>query len=106
MTIEFKSQGINERGILTGFDFAYLPEKASEWLKTGMEVLAIDPRYFRPAEVDLLVGDASKAKAKLGWEPTLGLDELVKDMVQSDLSLVRQEALLRDHGYPLQQGRG
>ncbi len=105
LTIEFTGQGVDERGTLTGMDWSLLPEHASTWLQQGMDVLAIDPRYFRPAEVDLLVGDASKAKAKLGWEPEHTLDDLVRDMVQADLALFRQEALLRDHGYPTQLGR-
>jgi GDPmannose 4,6-dehydratase len=105
LTIEFTGQGIEERGTLTAMDWSRLPQHAATWLHPGIEVLAIDPRYFRPAEVDLLVGDASKAKAKLGWEPTHTLDDLVKDMVQADLALFRQEALLRDHGYPTQHGR-
>ena len=57
----------------------------------------IDPRYYRPAEVDLLLGDASKARKKLGWSPTVGFKELVKIMVENDLKLAKQERLLGDH---------
>jgi GDPmannose 4,6-dehydratase len=54
-------------------------------LPVGKEVIAIDPEYFRPTEVDLLIGDATKAKEKLGWQPKYTLAEMIKEMVQSDL---------------------
>jgi GDPmannose 4,6-dehydratase len=54
-------------------------------LPEGKEVVAVDPNYFRPTEVDLLIGDARKAKAKLGWQPTYTLQEMIKEMVLSDL---------------------
>lgn len=77
--LEFIGQGSDEVGIVSSssnLDFH---------LKPGQEVVAIDPRYFRPAEVDLLIGDASKAKEKLGWEPVYTLEEMVAEMVASDL---------------------
>jgi GDPmannose 4,6-dehydratase len=61
----------------------------------------IDPRYFRPTEVDFLLGDASKAREKLGWQPRVTFKELVRMMVEHDLELARQEKLLRDAGYKL-----
>jgi GDPmannose 4,6-dehydratase len=63
------------------------------------EVLAIDPKYFRPTEVDLLIGDPSKAKEKLGWEPKIQLAELVDDMMSSDLKLMKKEKYLEEGGY-------
>ena len=60
---------------------------------TGRTVVAIDPRYFRPTEVDLLLGDASKARQQLGWRPRMTLDQLVQEMVASDLELIRSGGL-------------
>ena len=68
-------------------------------LATGKEVVSVDPRYFRPTEVDLLIGDASKAKNKLGWTPKYDLAYLVKDMMQSDLHLMKKDAYLKEGGY-------
>lgn len=74
--IEWKGEGEDEVGISS---------------KTGNTVVAVDPRYFRPTEVDLLLGDASKAKQELGWEPKTTFDDLVKDMMNSDLELIQHE---------------
>ena len=68
-------------------------------LEIGKEILSIDEKYFRPTEVDLLVGDPSKAKKKLGWEPKITLEELVDDMMSSDLELFKKDTYLRDGGY-------
>ncbi len=72
-------------------------EKARD--KDGKVVVAVDPRYFRPAEVETLLGDASKAKRELGWEPRTSFDELVKEMVESDLRAAERDALVLRHGY-------
>lgn len=68
-------------------------------LATGQTVVAVDPRYYRPTEVDLLIGDAGKARRQLGWSPKHDLDALIKEMVQSDLELFRKEKLLKDSGF-------
>ena len=68
-------------------------------LEIGKEVLAIDPKYFRPTEVDLLIGDPAKAKEKLGWEPQIQLSELVEDMMSSDIKLMQKDKYLEDGGY-------
>ena len=68
-------------------------------IEKGTEVLAIDPKYFRPTEVDLLIGDPRKAKEKLGWEPKIQLVELVEDMMKSDLKLMQKDKYLDDGGY-------
>jgi len=65
----------------------------------GRVIVAVDPRYFRPAEVDTLLGDASKAKRDLGWSPTVGFDELVREMAQADLHVAQRDALITQHGY-------
>ena len=82
--IEFVGEGINEKGI----------DKA-----TGKTLIEVDPRYFRPAEVDLLLGDSSKARRELGWKPEYELKDLVREMVASDLELAKKEKTLKDAGY-------
>jgi GDPmannose 4,6-dehydratase len=68
-------------------------------LEIGKIVVSVDPRYFRPTEVELLIGDATKARTKLGWKPTYDLPMLVNDMVQADLQLFKKEKLLKDSGF-------
>ena len=66
------------------------------------EVLAVDPKYFRPTEVDLLIGDATKARTKLGWVPEYDLDGLIKDMMQSDLHLMTKGMYSQEGGYTVE----
>ena len=68
-------------------------------LKLGQVVVRIDPRYFRPTEVETLLGDPSKAKKDLGWVPEITLDDMVQEMVAHDLSKAKQHALLKAHGF-------
>jgi GDPmannose 4,6-dehydratase len=68
-------------------------------LETGKEVVAVDPRYYRPTEVDLLIGDPTKAQTQLGWKPKYDLAALVKEMVENDVDLFRKDKLLQDNGY-------
>lgn len=70
-------------------------------LKEGQCILEVDPKYFRPTEVELLIGDASKAKEKLGWEPKYDLKALVKDMVTADLELFKRDAYLKEGGHSI-----
>ena len=84
--LEFQGEGVNEKGI----------DKA-----TGRVLIEVDPRYFRPAEVDLLLGDATKAKTELGWQPKYDLPALVKEMVAEDLKSAEKEKMLRENGYPV-----
>jgi len=79
VTLEFKGQGIEELGMVVS------AANAEYQFKAGQVVVKVDPRYFRPTEVDLLIGDAAKAKRLLGWEPVYTLEEMVKEMVESDL---------------------
>ncbi len=65
----------------------------------GREIVSVDPRYFRPTEVELLIGDPTKAKEKLGWVPKHDLNSLVNDMMESDLKLMLKEKHLKDHGH-------
>ena len=69
-------------------------------MNTGQVIIRIDPRYFRPTEVDILLGDASKAREQLGWSPTTSFDELVREMIESDLDHAKQEALVASAGFP------
>lgn len=91
--LEFKGEGVNEKGYVKACNN---PEFQIE---IGTEVLAVDPKYFRPTEVDLLIGDPTKAKTKLGWECKYDLAALVKDMMQSDLKLMQKDQYLKDGGY-------
>jgi GDPmannose 4,6-dehydratase len=91
--LEFRGAGVEERGLVAS--------SQNDRLKPGQEVIAIDPRYFRPAEVDLLVGDATKAKEKLGWVAKRTLPELVSEMVQSDLQLFQREEYLKQGGFEI-----
>lgn len=84
--IDWKGEGVKE----TGTD-----------RKTGKTLVAVDPRYFRPTEVELLVGDASKAKSALGWEPTHTLEQLCSEMVASDLALFKRDKYLLDGGHDI-----
>jgi GDPmannose 4,6-dehydratase len=65
----------------------------------GRTIVAVDPRYFRPSEVDTLLGDAGKAKHELGWEPTISFDDLVKEMAETDLRAAKRDTLITQHGY-------
>jgi len=65
----------------------------------GKEVVAVDPRYYRPTEVDLLIGDPTKAHQKLGWRPAYDLPMLIKEMVNADVQLFRKERILKDSGF-------
>ena len=82
--IEWQGEGVNEKGI----------DKQS-----GRVLVEVDPRFFRPAEVELLLGDSTKARTKLGWKPNYDLAALVKEMVAEDLKLAKKEKLLNDNGY-------
>jgi GDPmannose 4,6-dehydratase len=91
--LEFKGEGVDEKGYVKA---CHNPEFQ---LEPGKEVLAVDPKYFRPTEVDLLIGDPTKARTKLGWECKYDLQALVKDMMQSDLKLMQKDQYLKDGGY-------
>jgi GDPmannose 4,6-dehydratase len=91
--LEFKGEGAAEKGYVLSCD---LPEYQ---LEIGKEVVCVDPKYFRPTEVDLLIGDATKAKEKLGWVPEYDLQDLVKDMMESDLKLMKKDQYLKEGGF-------
>ena len=92
--IEFKGQKEEEVGMVVSCREEYQ-------IPAGMVVVKVDPRYYRPTEVELLIGDATKAKEKLGWQAKYTLPELVKEMVESDLQLFRSELLLKESGFDI-----
>ncbi len=90
--IAFRGEAEQEEGYITAI-------KGDYHLLIGKTVVKVDPHYYRPTEVDLLIGDPTKANEKLGWKPTYDLPALVKEMVASDLDLFKKEKHLRDHGF-------
>jgi GDPmannose 4,6-dehydratase len=97
ITLDFSGKGENEKGVVVKSTNPAFPVKA------GQEVIRIDPKYYRPTEVELLIGDPSKAKTKLGWKPKYGLDELIKEMVNADLELFKRDQFLREGGHKIFQ---
>jgi GDPmannose 4,6-dehydratase len=93
ITLKFDGHGIDERGIVSSVS----GDKAS-YLNVGDVIIKIDPRYFRPTEVETLLGDPTKAKEKLGWIPEITVQEMCREMVASDLEEARKHALLKRHG--------
>jgi GDPmannose 4,6-dehydratase len=91
--LEFRGEGVNEKGYVVAASNPDFP------VTIGKEVVSIDPKYFRPTEVDLLIGDPTKAMTKLGWKPKYDLPMLVNDMVSSDVQLFRKEKLLKEAGF-------
>lgn len=100
INVRFKGEGIDEIGVIDSIA-DHLQEIPSFNLEPGQEIIKVDPRYFRPTEVDLLIGDPTKAKEKLGWTPKYDLQALVKDMVESDLKLFKKQLTLLDNGYKI-----
>ncbi len=100
VSIRFEGEGVNECGIVSAIDGNQAPG-----LKVGDVIVKIDPRYFRPAEVETLLGDPTKAKEKLGWVPEVTLDEMIEEMVDHDLDQAKRHALLRQHGYCVAVGK-
>jgi GDPmannose 4,6-dehydratase len=90
MPIEWRGEGVDEQGVNA---------------KTGKVVVRIDPRYFRPTEVDTLLGDPSKARHKLGWTPKTSFEQLVAEMVDGDLELARRDAVMKREGFKTFQRR-
>jgi len=103
LELEFSGSGRNEKGVLIGFDDARLQSLRIpiDHLEIGKTLIKVDPEYYRPTEVDLLVGDPKKAHAKLGWQPKYDLDALIKDMVESDLRYMQRDKYLADGGHKI-----
>jgi len=108
MEVAFKGQGADEIGILVGIDEMkfrervgdeYLEEIRMRILSKDNEIVKVDPMYFRPTEVDLLIGDPAKSQEVLGWKPKYDLQGLISDMMASDVKLFQKESYLRNGGY-------
>ncbi len=96
VTLRFEGQGVDEVAIVSSIEGNKAPA-----LKVGDVVVRVDPRYFRPTEVETLLGDPSKAKAKLGWVPEITVQEMCAEMVAADLAEAQRNALLKSHGYEI-----
>ncbi len=94
ITLQFEGHGIEERGVVSSVN----GDKTSA-IKVGDVIIKVDPRYFRPTEVETLLGDPTKAKEKLGWIPEITVQEMCREMVTNDLEEARKHALLKRHGY-------
>lgn len=105
--IRFKGEGVDEVAILESIDEGLFVKKVGDAYlenfkkRVGEEVVGVDPQYFRPTEVELLIGDATKARARLGWTPEYSLPVLVEDMMASDIKLMKKESYLREGGYKI-----
>ena len=112
--LKFIGEGAEEKGYLVGIEEKLFSEKVGEHYIAGIKsriipqvlegqqsscIVSVDPKYFRPTEVDLLIGDPTKSKTKLGWQPQYDLNGLIKDMMQSDIKLVKKDAWLKEGGY-------
>ena len=94
ISIKFEGKGVDEIGVVDQVQGDDAPS-----VRPGDVIVRIDPRYFRPAEVETLLGDPTKAKEKLGWVPQITLDEMIDEMVASDLDAAKRHALLKSHGF-------
>lgn len=100
ITLEFSGEGVQEIATVVEVDNSISPK-----VKIGDVIVRVDPRYFRPAEVETLLGDPSKAKALLGWEPEITVEEMCSEMVLSDLEKAKRHALLKSHGFDVAVAR-
>lgn len=94
ISLEFRGEGVDEIAVITAIDGDKAPA-----LQVGDEIVRVDPRYFRPAEVETLLGDPSNAKQKLGWTPEITVQEMCAEMVAKDLKVAQRHALLKEHGH-------
>lgn len=105
--IRFKGEGIDEVAILESIDEELFVKKVGDAYlenfkkRVGEEVVGVDPQYFRPTEVELLIGDATKARTRLGWEPEYSLAALIEDMMKNHIKLMKKESYLKEGGYKI-----
>jgi GDPmannose 4,6-dehydratase len=106
ITLAWEGEGVHEKGIVTSVNPVWPPSVTTGNSKVqgpqvnpGDVIVAVDPMYFRPAEVETLLGDASKARKKLGWEPEIGFEDMVGEMVCHDLEEAKRDALCRREGF-------
>lgn len=98
--LEFSGSGVDEVATVTKVD-----EDVAPGVQVGDVIVRVDPRYFRPAEVETLLGDPTKAKEKLGWVPEISVEEMCEEMVSEDLKVAKQHRLLKSHGYEIPVAR-
>lgn len=103
ITLRWEGDGVDRVGIVDSVDGAKLPEKGEKAPAVGAVVIRVDPRYFRPTEVETLLGDPSKAKEKLGWVPEISFMDLVAEMVREDLADAQRDALCSQEGFKTYQ---
>lgn len=96
ITLRFEGEGVDEYAVVDAIE-----GDNAKALRVGDVIVRVDPKYFRPAEVETLLGDPAKAKDKLGWVPEITVEEMCAEMVQSDLMKSKQHALLKEHGYDI-----
>lgn len=96
--LSFTGEGVNEVGVISKIN-----NTTTHGMKLGQAVVKVDPRYYRPTEVDLLIGDATKAKTKLNWTPQYTLAEMVKEMVAADIIVFKKEQLLQNNGFTIEK---
>ncbi len=94
ITLEFEGEGTTEKAIVVSIEGENAPA-----LSIGDVIVEVDERYFRPAEVETLLGDPAKAKHELGWEPEITVQEMCAEMVAEDLNIAKRHALLKLHGH-------
>lgn len=104
--VEFKGEGVDEKGYIAKVDEALFVERVGaeflEYIQSIKDpIVEVDPAYFRPTEVDLLIGDSTKARTKLGWQPEYDLQGLIEDMMLSDVKLMKQETYLKKGGFKI-----
>jgi len=97
--LRWQGEGLDEIGIVDSFSSSQSSVDSSQKIQKGQVIVRVDPRYFRPTEVESLLGDASKAKRELGWEPKISFEELVREMVLADLEVAKRDALVEKHGF-------
>jgi GDPmannose 4,6-dehydratase len=100
ITLEFQGQGVDEKAVIKHVDGTNAPA-----LRVGDVIMEVDPSYFRPAEVETLLGDPSKAKKELGWVPEITVQEMCAEMVAADLHEARRHALMQQHGFAIPVAR-
>jgi GDPmannose 4,6-dehydratase len=99
ISIDFTGNGVKETGIVKGIAQSPYYKLITKNIKIGDCIVRVDPKYFRPTEVDLLIGDPKKAKRVLGWEAKISLDEMITEMVSCDLKTVEKDAFLKSNGF-------
>src|SRR5690606_15233994 len=95
VALRWEGQGVEEVGIVDSIDPAHAEARCPA-IKQGAVIVRVDPRYFRPTEVETLLGNPAKAKAKLGWEPEITFEEMVDEMMEADLLAARKAVLIKN----------